>query len=247
MRRAIVPLVAGAVTLLSACSVPTSESATAVAPDDLPPELQPVVTQSSTTSMPPTGADVTIYLYNTETRVLEPVVRLVPTESVTVNTAMTELFKPTTEAEADANLISLLEADAEDEEVAGGLQLEQVQAGPTVVRIRIRGTPSGGPQAQAQAFAQMVFTASQSGLAGDQARGALPAPQRRRRAGGDRGGRGGRPAGAARRLPHARPRQHRSSGHHDDHRSPARRPRRPPAPLDHHHHNHHDSGLSPQR
>jgi len=166
VRRTIVPLVAAALTLLSACSVPTSESATAVAPDDLPPELQPVVTQSSTTSIPPTGAEVTIYLYNTETRVLEPVVRRVPTESVTVNTAMTELFKPTTEAEADANLISLLEADAEDEELAGGLQLEQVQAGPTVVRIRIRGTPSGGPQAQAQAFAQMVFTASEPGLEG---------------------------------------------------------------------------------
>lgn len=148
---ALFALVAGA------CSVPTDETVNAVDPEDLPAELQPTVATTTTTL--PAGEEVTIYLYNQETELLQPVTRRV--ENATLRATIEALFqaRPTLEERAQGLVTELpTEEDAEPLELIG--PIDTVNNDSRVV-LTVRGTISGENQSLVRAFAQIVFTASQ--------------------------------------------------------------------------------------
>ncbi|MGI9600780.1 MAG: hypothetical protein ACR2QE_02765 [Acidimicrobiales bacterium] len=170
MTRRISTLLLAVFVLAAACSVPTEDAATPVDPGDVPPELQPVVTQTTQTTLPPIGTDVPLYLYNTQTQRLEAVERTVEQEAVDVADALRLLlsYEPTQE-DFDNNLITRLVGDADpDDPDANPTQLElvSVQSGPGQINIRIRGQIQALNPARLQLFAQIVFTASHPGLEG---------------------------------------------------------------------------------
>ncbi|MDH3706776.1 MAG: hypothetical protein OES57_11970, partial [Acidimicrobiia bacterium] len=77
--------------LAAGCAVQTDGSPTAVATEELPPELQPVITDSPPTTAAPAGIDVPIWFYNTQDQVLETVTRTVEKPEATVEDALREL------------------------------------------------------------------------------------------------------------------------------------------------------------
>lgn len=169
-RRGVLWTLATLAIAAAGCAVPTDGSPTAVATEELPPELQPEVTDAPATTVASVGTEVPIWFYNTQDQVLETVTRTVEQSSVDVEDALRELLMATpTEEEFGNNLITRLVGDPDPEDPDAQppqLELVGVTSLPEQVNVQIRGEILAQNPARTQLFAQIVFTATDRSLAG---------------------------------------------------------------------------------
>ncbi len=157
-RRLVVLLLAlGTLTAASACGVPTDAAPTPIAVDELPDSLRPTGATESTTTVPVDDANtVPVWLIlpgqqDGDPTVLERVRR--PVETANLRAALIQLFQPVLESEAPltsqwANLADIELVDVTTDEATA------------TATITLSAIPPIG-EFLTQAFAQLVFTASE--------------------------------------------------------------------------------------